>query len=735
MINTTNPRLVSTTTAWFASITLMTIWTPAGAQVTGPPTGPVDGELLTHFWFGPQSPESVLDSMLLGANLEYGGAGPLPSGLHIDTETMDYWLSATESLTGELPPNNLSTLGLGLPPTLPTLVPNVVAKATPDECWEDFGEFSPIPQNLVCPEDSVAKSNHAYVWGLTKKGDRLWWGTGPNIHCLVIGGFLGQTSPVQTGSYVCEFGEQTFNENIPAVIGDWRPPQLYSYNTETRALIDRRNQVFLEGTIDDIERLNTSLGIRSAGANDEIVFLAGPSLLVGINIFAFDAVTGDFLGSANFPQYSNIRKWLDFKGELYTAVQNSTGMNAGSVLKWTGTLAAPFTFDVVGNLDGEGANLASYKGRIAVTTWPSFTDPTATPAFPGLFISEIVPETGGLTTANADNWEKVWQSFNDQTGLDGGPDGFDPDPLVASTYGGGDLIQFGDKLYWGTMHVPFLSYVAYLGVYGGVATDLEQVFGVLGTYRPITIFCGELVDDEWETEVVYGENWLPAYVPGEGWTFQPTGHGFATQGRSGFGNVTNNYTWTMTEFNGSLFIGTMDFKYLIADAVVSALDLPTDLLFFGNQTLGADLWRIDTPGGPAVPESLNGAGNFSSYGIRTMCADEDALYLGMANPMNLLTATDDILPQGGWELICMLPFEACLADVTTSGAIDGTPAYGYPDGIVDTDDLTFYIQQWIDGRSTTRTLTGKSGRSSASQNVTDTIDLPEFLEWWAAGCN
>lgn len=42
-------------------------------------------------------------------------------------------------------------------------------------------------------------------------------------------------------------------------------------------------------------------------------------------------------------------------------------------------------------------------------------------------------------------------------------------------------------------------------------------------------------------------------------------------------------------------------------------------------------------------------GNPSSYGIRTMLSSGDGLYLGMANPMNLLTAPGK--PMGGWELI------------------------------------------------------------------------------------
>jgi hypothetical protein len=54
--------------------------------------------------------------------------------------------------------------------------------------------------------------------------------------------------------------------------------------------------------------------------------------------------------------------------------------------------------------------------------------------------------------------------------------------------------------------------------------------------------------------------------------------------------------------------------------------------------------------------SLSGVGNISSYGVRTMVSD-DALYLGMANPMNLLTDPNDDLPEGGWELIELNPTE------------------------------------------------------------------------------
>lgn len=68
---------------------------------------------------------------------------------------------------------------------------------------------------------------------------------------------------------------------------------------------------------------------------------------------------------------------------------------------------------------------------------------------------------------------------------------------------------------------------------------------------------------------------------------------------------------------------------------------------------------------------MNGVGNYSSYGIRNMIGREDGLYLGMANPMNLLTDPFDEKPEGGWELIRLTRFLKEL-DVALGGNGDGS---------------------------------------------------------------
>lgn len=125
-----------------------------------------------------------------------------------------------------------------------------------------------------------------------------------------------------------------------------------------------------------------------------------------------------------------------------------------SVLRWRGdpeTFENLFRFEVVGNLDSEGAELAEHRGRIFVTTWPAgFRIETLA----SLYMSPPIPP-GGLTNLQADDWKKVWQA-----------DDYEPDPVTAATYGGGALAPFDGYLYWGTMHFPFLSTHAHFSFYG-----------------------------------------------------------------------------------------------------------------------------------------------------------------------------------------------------------------------------------------------------------------------------
>ena len=517
----------------------------------------------------------------------------------------------------------------------------LLAKAEPDECFNGIG----VPYSGTVPlcEYGMPKVNQAYVWGLAKAAENLWFGTAPNTHCLVYGSYLGITTPLQTESYVCEFGESQISPPLPAAAGDWRPPHLFRYHVPSGTLT--------EVTPPDL-RISVTSGIRSAGTLDDVVLLAGPSLVGGINVFAFDAQTGAYLDSANVPEYNNIRKWLVVDGVLYTGVR-STATSEGHVLRWTGSAADPFQFEIVGNLGSEVAELALHDGRLFVATWPNLSGDV--PVSAGLWMSPPIPE-GGLTSTHADGWEVVWQASD-----------YEPDPVTAATYGGGALHSFDGYLYWGTMHVPFVATFAHFNVYGAPEGATQAVAAILGTHRAISIFRGkDFGAASQEIELLYGEERLltygPSTIPGVWtWSLKPNKMGAVPLwGAAGFDNYHNNYTWTMTEYDGQLYVGTMDYSYLLEEGlpwILEFLGLPPDTpIPLPEATHGADLYRFPSAASPAWAESLNGLDNPSSYGVRTMVS-EDALYLGMANPMNLLTDPLDDKPEGGWELLRLSPPE------------------------------------------------------------------------------
>src|SRR5690606_13005357 len=74
----------------------------------------------------------------------------------------------------------------------------VLAKATPDECFYGLDLPPIIVESLPDCEGGISKVNEAYVWGLTGYENTLWFGTAPNVHCLVMGGYLDLTMPIAT---------------------------------------------------------------------------------------------------------------------------------------------------------------------------------------------------------------------------------------------------------------------------------------------------------------------------------------------------------------------------------------------------------------------------------------------------------------------------------------------------------------------------------------------------------
>ncbi|MFN0101059.1 MAG: hypothetical protein ACKV2U_03095 [Bryobacteraceae bacterium] len=563
----------------------------------------------------------------------------------------------------------------------------VKAKASPDECYLSLGnniQYDFIDQlnpGLPCGPGKRPKVNQGYVWGTAVVGTTIYFGTTPNGQCITQGGVVSDPAnltPLETAAYACEFAESPYYPTpiTAAQIGDFRPPRIYKFETTTGAITDitpkapvgvclTTNPLCVEPLI-----LNTR-GIRAVAANPanpDIVMFAGPALTStgGINFFAYRISTNSWIAKGVTTLYDNIRRFtlLNSGGGsvLYTAVgntaSNTANPNAGSALRYAGSFttipppppptsgsnipvcAACFTFQAVGNLDGEGAYLTSHAGRLYVSTWPK-------PGLAGLHMSPAIPPTG-LTTANATQWTKVWSVAN-----------YEPDTTIQTSYANGALMSFGGYLYWGTMNVPWASTGVITQQYGVPTTQPEIQTLIVNSFRTISIWRGKDFDTVPAIDLLYGETTLPKYVPANGgpgnpaaWVQTPTGK-TPLYGKSGFDNPYNNYTWNMNVFNNKLYVGTMDWSYLAVTAYGAIIG--NALSQIPTQSYGADLWVFNNTTSAAVAENTNGVGNYTNYGVRNIVPVGTKLYLGTANPMNLLTNYTDSVPDGGWELLQMTP--------------------------------------------------------------------------------
>ena len=550
----------------------------------------------------------------------------------------------------------LAMLGSTLVPVWASDVPlmyqvETLAKAAPDECFFGLGNATNtyVSGGINCEAclglGGKPKVNQAYVWGLGRSGNDLWFGTGPNVNLLVGSSYFESTNPVLGEAFAAEYGLSALAKAgvVEAGLGDWRPPDMFVFNLTNRSLA-RLNSTLPTNAQNLIQK---TLGLRSCGVSAPttarpggIAILAGPSLTAstggGINMFAFDAATRAFISSRQFPQYSNIRKWLLHEGVLYTAISLTNGN--GQVLRWESNPATPeypFAFTVVGNLDNGGSELAVHQGRLFVGTWPGIEgQPEIDPlklitSTPGIFMSPSLPASG-LTAAYASLWVKVWNIKNYET-----------DTLCAAATGMGAMRSFGGYLYWGTMNVPGMNDFTHTAFFGAPTNSADARFQRNNTRRAISIFRGINfsggLKPSAQVELLYGETNLPSRdLYYKTWSTNLNAMGVAPKyGKSGFGTRQNTYTWTMATFSNRLFIGTLD-------SSGGSSPKPED---------GADLFVFENTNSAARAVTQHGFENYASYGVRTILADNSNLYLGMANPMNLMTSTNAGKPLGGWELL------------------------------------------------------------------------------------
>ncbi|MEU4567418.1 hypothetical protein [Micromonospora sp. NPDC023956] len=520
----------------------------------------------------------------------------------------------------------------------------LLAKAAADECFAGIGVDYPAGPPCAVGQEKV---NQSYVWGLAKAGRKLWFGTGANVLCLKPEGY-NVREPILNDDYACEFANsQPARQNpaLPANLGDHRPPEVYTYDLANEQLTERTAAI-TDASPADAALLRSTAGLRSGAAHRGVVLLGGPSVVAGINLFAFDSLTGRYLGSANLSDYENIRHFAVADGVLYAGVGMGTnGGDSGRVLRWTGDRTDPFAFSVVGELPTQAADITAHKGRLYVTTWPkAIVEGAATAAanttdLASIWMSPPLADGDpGLTPGDAAGWTQVWS-----------PAEYEPDPVVRRAYALGGLASYGGYLYWGSMHVPLQATALHVKVYP--PKNQQQLQATIeNTQRALVMFRGRDFGGTDETvETLYGESQLPAFDAtannGVGaWRPVPTGV-TPLHGASGFGDPYNLYAWKMTVAAGRLYVGTMDFAYIALEGEMPTEPEPG----VDPPTFGSDLWVFDAPGRPARAVDKTGFGNPLNQGVRTMVAEGSTLYLGMANPLNL--RTDPTTHLGGWELL------------------------------------------------------------------------------------
>ncbi|GGQ41521.1 hypothetical protein [Couchioplanes azureus] len=533
-----------------------------------------------------------------------------------------------------------------------------LAKAKADECFDGVGKAYPAGPRC---QTGKPKVNQAYVWGLTQVGKTLWFGTGANVHCLVSGATLDYVKPTANDNWTCEYGEsqaRKADQAIPDYMGDMRAPEVWTYDIATGRSVDKSAEIRAKSP-DDALRLSHTVGLRAAGTMGNVVLLGGPALENTLNMFAFDATTQQYLGSINFPDFGNIRTFLVAEDALYLGVGiGRNGSAGGAVWRWNGDTARPFDFTTVASLPVQAADLTVYDGRIAATSWPA-EQPTSQQMLAGLWISpKLADGLPGLNDEDKAGWRQVWNARQ-----------YEQDRVVSATYGGGGIAAFDGYVYWGTMHVPMKSSMVHATVYPP-ATDQAAKDQSVKTQRAISIWRGkDLGTPTQKIELLYGEKTLPAWDPATStWSDKPTNF-TPLYGKSGFGYLFNNYTWRMTVVDNKLFVGTMDWSYLVKDLLAGAAPQPpvnaraqraladpdnwhTPLI--DPTKFGGDLYMFPDANSPAQAVNVRGLGNYLNYGIRNMIPNgKGGLYIGMANPMNLRTERFDLRPQGGWELIEM----------------------------------------------------------------------------------
>lgn len=517
------------------------------------------------------------------------------------------------------------------------------------------------------------KHNQSYLWGMAVSGNKIYWCTNTNYLC--VGGSAGLGSASKPGAdtsagymnsgWVCECESGVYGQTVHGAVkpeyaqySDTRIPRIYCYDTST-------------GTVQDITPsggnydylLQNCQGLRSCGIHNGVVFFGGPSLYgsssgttVGSTFLAYDADACKFIGCASLDNVdgnaiTDIRRWYVHNGVLYCGVRitDVNGKDRGAVLRWYGDKTDPWKFKIVGWTANEAAELCVFNGYMYVGGWNTETLNVST-----LVKGPRVPEEGlQPVSINEPEWQIIWKNSD-----------YEKNQIsLRTTYTAGIQVWKG-KLYWGTFNAVYAipSTAARMGYTD--MTSPDAICFYLGNVRQTTFWRLDANDN---IEMLYGEKELPVWdKPTTGkdtWTMKSTGW-TPKWGRAGYGQPWTAYTWTMTEYNDDLYIGTMNAETLLK-AVSSDAEGENNIfgilrLLTCNKTNkeGFELLRMKNPDVSPEYITTNGFGNGTAYGIRNFITQGNKLFIGSASPLNLEKF-------GGWHLFS-------LADNENDGVDDAT---------------------------------------------------------------
>jgi hypothetical protein len=452
------------------------------------------------------------------------------------------------------------------------------------------------------------------------------------------------------------------------------------------------------------------------GAGHTFILVSGPALVQGnnkLNYFAYDATANQWVGEAQLSNYNDQRHWVkDSNGVMY-APTGKAGVSGGSLIRYYGNFQnipppqipssnngygqipqcggtqlvtgppAPgtyscFAFADVGDIDGVGTDASFHEGRVIIGTWtppglnPIFGSCTPTGCqasvngitvpypYAGLWMSPAIP-AGGLTTANAAQWTKIWNALN-----------YEPDPVIACSYDVGAILDWNGYLYFGTMNVPYTSQGRLVNYYGKPTDNSVYIQYIEDAWRAAIVLRGINLTTAPQYDLLYGYSQQYVYSPGPDvnsgtFTLTPNAMGGAQPlyGASGFNNPYTNYIWSMGAWQGRLYVGTMDWSFMAGQTSTLIFPAPPNNItkIIPPTEYGAGLFYFPNTSSKALPESTNGVGNYLNYGIRNIMPytypnGSTSMFIGTANPMNLATPGNPTLgngPYGGWELLELKP--------------------------------------------------------------------------------